>query len=229
MFDPQQLLNQLLGAGGSGGGAGDAGALGDVLGQLGLGGRSGAGGLGDVLGRLGLGGRGGAGGAAALAGLAYKAWQDWQAGRPASAAAMPAQAGPPALPPAGNAFDLSAHKAGDGHDPHLAIVRAMIAAAKADGRIDADEQKAVFDRIGKLGLDPEAKAFLKAEIAKPLDPGEIAALAASPEQGAQIWLASRLTIRPDDPRERAYLKQLAARLSLAPDLLAHLERQATAA
>jgi uncharacterized membrane protein YebE (DUF533 family) len=171
----------------------------------------------------------GAGGAAALAGLAYKAWQDWRAGRPATAAAIPADAGAPARPPAGNAFDLSAHKAADGGDPHLAILRAMIAAAKADGRIDAEEQKAVFDRIGKLGLEPEAKAFLKAEIAKPLDPGEIAALAASPEQGAQIWLASRLTIKPDDPRERAYLKQLAARLSLAPDLLAHLERQAAAA
>lgn len=170
----------------------------------------------------------GYGGAAVLGGLAYKAWQDWSAKRaPAPTPVQPAQQ-PIPLPPPRSPFDLETQSAAGGGDARIAVVRAMISAAKADGHIDATEQRALFDRIGQLDLGTEEKAFVMDELAKPLDIAAIAALAATPEQAAEIWLASRLAIDADDPREKAYLDDLAARLKLPEGLAAHLEAQAAA-
>jgi uncharacterized membrane protein YebE (DUF533 family) len=105
----------------------------------------------------------------------------------------------------------------------------MIAAAKADGHIDAAEQKSLFERIENLGLDAEAKAFVFDELSRPADLNAIAALSRGPEQAAELWLVSRLAIDPDDVREKAYLSALGAKLNLPPQLLEHLESQASAA
>jgi len=166
------------------------------------------------------------GGAAVLGGLAYKAWQNWQQNKqPASAQ------GSPGVPPApqDSAFDPAAGSASDGTPFALAVVRAMIAAAKADGHIDAAEQQSLFQRIEALGLDAEAKAFVFDELSRPSDLAVIAALPRNQEQAAELWLASRLAIDPDDAREKAYLTALGAKLDLPAPLLAHLEGQATAA
>ncbi|WP_255448365.1 tellurite resistance TerB family protein [Telmatospirillum sp. J64-1] len=168
---------------------------------------------------------------AMLGGLAYKAWQEWSAQRSPQQAAQ--QGGQQAMqvpqPPAGSAFDMNqAQPAADGRDARIAIVQAMIAAAKADGHIDATEQRELFDRIGQLQLDSEEKAFIMDELAKPLNVDEIAGLAANREQAAEIWLASRLAIDPDDPREQAYLQELATKMNLPQDLVAHLDAQAAA-
>jgi uncharacterized membrane protein YebE (DUF533 family) len=52
---------------------------------------------------------------------------------------------------------------------------------------------------------------------------------ATPEQAAEIYLASRLTVDPDQPAEREYLDTLALRLQLPAELRAHLEQQAASA
>ena len=106
---------------------------------------------------------------------------------------------------------------------------AMIAAANADGHIDSEEQRLIFDRVGDLPLDPEDKAFVFDALAKPPSLQEIADLAQGPEQATELYLASRLAIDPDHPMERAYLEALGSRLSLPADLVAHLESQAAAA
>lgn len=229
MIDPKKLFEDFLGGGankpgGSGTGKGGSGWS-DNLGTLATG-ALGGGVIGLLLGSKGVRKFGGTalgyGGAALLGGLAYKAWQDWSAKRAPTPA--PVEQGP-TLPPR-SPFDLETQSAAGGGDARVAVVRAMIAAAKADGHIDAAEQRALFDRIGQLGLATEEKAFIMDELAKPLDVAAVAALAATPEQAAEIWLASRLAIDPDDPREKAYLDDLAARLKLPEGLAAHLEAQA---
>lgn len=167
------------------------------------------------------------GGAAVLGGLAYKAWQNYQGNK--QPAAQPAARAEVLPPPADSPFDATATVAADGNPFALALVRAMIAAAKADGHIDAAEQKHLFERIGNLGLDAEAKAFVFDELSRPADLDAIAALPRGPEQAAEIWLVSRLAIDPDDAREKAYLSALGAKLNLPQPLLAHLESQAQAA
>lgn len=167
------------------------------------------------------------GGAAVLGGLAYKAWQNWQQNKQAGAPGIaPAEIAPA---PRDSAFDPTSGSAADGSPFALAIVRAMIAAAKADGHIDAAEQRSLFERIETLGLDAEAKAFVFDELGRPADLDAIAALPRSQEQAAEIWLASRLAIDPDDVREKAYLSALGAKLNLPQPLIAHLEGQVHAA
>ena len=51
----------------------------------------------------------------------------------------------------------------------LTLVRAMIAAAKADGHIDDEERKKIADRLALAGIGAEAEQFLMAELEKPLD------------------------------------------------------------
>lgn len=163
------------------------------------------------------------GGAAVLGALASQAWRNWQAGRaPATApVAAPPEAEPRFLP--------SAAPAADGTPFELALLRAMIAAARADGHVDAAERARIFDQVEKAGLDAEAKAFVFDQLDRPIGLGELAAAAATAEQAAELYLAARLAIDPDTAEERAFLEALAHRLRLPSGLAAHLDRQAEAA
>ncbi len=85
---------------------------------------------------------------AALGGLAYSAWQNHQNSRPA----VPAPSSPNAfIPPAA---DVDAQE-----QLGKTLVRAMISAAKADGRIDADEKEAIFTRLEAMPLSLEKKGL----------------------------------------------------------------------
>jgi uncharacterized membrane protein YebE (DUF533 family) len=167
----------------------------------------------------------GYGGAAVLGGLAYKAWQNYQDNKQPAAT----DTAPVLPPPTDSPFNVTATLAADGKPFALALVRAMIAAAKADGHIDAAEQKSLFERIETLRLDADSKAFVFDELSRPTDLNAIAALPRGPEQAAEVWLVSRLAIDPDDVREKAYLSALGAKLNLPPQLLEHLESQANPA
>ena len=101
----------------------------------------------------------------------------------------------------------------------------MIAAARADGRLDAQESQVIFRRIESLGMDPENQALLVAEMDRPVDMDAIVNSADSPEVAAEIYLASRLAIDVDTAAEKSYLAMLAARLNLPPELVTELNRQ----
>ena len=105
----------------------------------------------------------------------------------------------------------------------------MIAAAKADGQVDADEQKHIFERFNTLPLDQNDKAFVFDELSAPMGFNRVVADAKTPEIAAELYAASLVAIDADTPAEKAYLQMLAARLNLPPDLLAHLHAAAGAA
>lgn len=223
-------LGGLLSGRSSGGVAGGAGGIGDMLGGL-AGGGFGKGAMVGGLAGLLLGGKkprklaGSAltyGGLAVAGALAYKAWQDWQAGQAPGASAAQTAAGQDPLPPPPADTPFSPATAESEQRMGLALVRAMIAAAKADGHIDAEEQKRIFGQIEQADLDGEAKAFVLDELARPLDIDAVAAAATSPEEAAEIYAASLMAIDPDDPAERGYLAMLAGRLKLDPALVEHL-------
>jgi uncharacterized membrane protein YebE (DUF533 family) len=159
------------------------------------------------------------GGMAVIGGLAYKAWRDHQQGKPAQVTAEPSPEPLPA-PPADTAF--TPDDAVDEENLARGLLRAMIAAAKADGHIDADEQRRIFDQVGGMGLDNDDKAFVFEELSKPLDVEAVAEAATTPERAAEIYAASLLAIDADGPAEKGYLGMLAARLRLPDDLVAHL-------
>jgi uncharacterized membrane protein YebE (DUF533 family) len=232
MIDPKQLLEQVLG-GNAVGGMRNAGQLAKdrlnrASGAEGFAGGAVAGGLlGLLLGskkmRRMAGGALGYGGAAVLGALAHRAYQNYQAGKSleASAPVTPAQIEqvPAAQLP-------HATPAATGGPFELVLIEAMVGAAKADGHVDAEEQRRLFTEVERAGLDAESKAYVFDLLAKPADLTSLSAKVASPEQASELYLASRLAIDPDEPAERAYLDALAARLQLPADLRAHLEKQA---
>lgn len=235
MFNAKSLLDSVIGqvtqaTGGTSGaqGAGDLGQKAKELwgGQSTLGKGAIAGGLMGILmtkgGRKMLGSGVKVGGAALIGGLAYKAYQDWQAGK-----AVTAEPGPMALPqPEGTRFLPS--DAAQANDLSARLLQAMVAAAKADGHVTAEERARINGQLSVLGLETEAAALIAAELDAPLDAGRIAALARNEEEAAEIYAASLLTVDSEGAAEKGYLAMLAARLKLDPGLVAHLHANAQA-
>jgi len=240
-MNTSDLLEQLLRAGqgsqaqqGSGGMSSQdgLGGLGGLLGGLlgGGGATGGGGGLGGLLGGL-LGGGGGgsasgytqgrsSGGTnyAALASLgmmAFQAYQSWQR----SQAAAPQQA-------VRTVDQLSGPEA---EDHSHAILRALIAAAKADGRIDKQEEQLIYAEIKRHTNDPQLQQWLDEEVSKPLDAAEVAQSAQDPAMAAEMYLASVMLVDDQQDAERAYLDELAGALQIDPTLQVHLEQQAKGA
>ncbi|WP_426206567.1 tellurite resistance TerB family protein [Pseudomonas sp. TWP3-1] len=214
------LLGGLLGGGSAAGGGSSAGS-----------GLGGLGGLGGLLGGLLGGGAGGLGGAlgggtqrrsggtnyAALASLGMMAYQAYQAWQRSQASAAPQQVPQTADLLAGPQVEEHSH----------AVLRALIAAAKADGRIDDSEKHLISSEIGRHTDDPQLQQWLDAEVAKPLDPAEVAQAAHNdPAVAAEMYLASVMLVDDQQDAERNYLDELAAALQIDPELQVHLEQQA---
>ncbi|MCV6627746.1 MAG: tellurite resistance TerB family protein [Cellvibrionaceae bacterium] len=164
------------------------------------------------------------GGLALLAGVAYKAYNNYQQNK----STPHGQAEPElTLAPADSNFALEDQT---GSKPFATtLVSAMIAAAKADGQIDGAEQQAIFGKIQELELGAEEKAFLFDQLNQPMNIDGLVAAASSREQAVEIYLASLMAIEVDTPAEQAYLSMLAARLNLEPELVAEIHNSLTAA
>jgi len=202
MFDAKRLFDQFLG-GQDGKGPGEfmkgagGGALAGGLAAILLGTKTGRNIGGEAL-KL--------GGMAAVGALAYKAYNDWQAGKQAPAADAAAPRSVPMLPaPSGTPFNPSSESGQQNLARHL--LRAMIAAAKADGHVDAQEQARIFAEMDKLPLGADDKAFVMDELRAKLDIDAVAGAAATPEEAAEIYTASprdfpeRLPKHPEYPSE----------------------------
>jgi uncharacterized membrane protein YebE (DUF533 family) len=210
------LLGSVLGGGaGARGGAGSGlgGVLGSVLGSL-ANNRSAAGGLGALAGAILGGGRGatrgavGGGGLALLASLAFAALQ--KAGQQ------------PQVPKALLDEDTPLHQA-QVEAQAQTIVRAMINAAKADGRIDETEISKIIGKLDDDGLTEAEKNFFLTEANKPMDlQGIIDEAAGSQELAAEVYAASLLAIEVDTPAEQQYMAQLANGLALPQEAVAHI-------
>jgi uncharacterized membrane protein YebE (DUF533 family) len=228
MFDAKKLLDQFLGSQ-MPGGSGSIGQKGNDLMGLAKNNPLKTGALAAVLlgtktGRS-LGGSAlKLGGLAVIAGLGYQAYKNYQAGQKPE----PTQSLPELLPPPKES-PFSTEPQAVSNDFALSLVRAMIAAAKADGHIDADERSRIMDKVHLSGLGSEAEAFIEAELAKPIDLDTLVASAKTEEQKVEIYTASRLTIEPDTRTERGYLDMLAGRLGLPDALVDHIEATVAAA
>ncbi len=224
-----------------GGGGGKAAILGGLA-SLVLGGRRGHGGFGSGFGApgmgSGMGSTGRLGGLALVATLAYQAYQSWQAnqGQPTRGhdASAPVRAGG-FIPSADEAARMlggtrfAPASPAEEQDRARALLIAMITAAKADGHVDADEQRRIFGEMDRHALDADDKAFLMDALRAPVDVQAVARLARSPEQASEIYAASLMAVTIDTPQERAYLDHLARQLGLDPGFARHIEATLTAA
>ena len=159
------------------------------------------------------------GGLAAVAGIAYKAYQNYQAGKEPEQAAKDGQLLPP---PSDTSFHPAQAPQGEGEFA-LSLVRAMIAAARADGHIDDAERGKIADKLKLAGIGEEAENFLMQELEAPVDLDALVAAAHTDAQKIELYTASRLTIEPKTRAERGYLDMLAGRLRLPDALIDHIE------
>jgi uncharacterized membrane protein YebE (DUF533 family) len=159
------------------------------------------------------------GGLAMIGGLAYKAYQNYQQGRPVPSTAPTTQPQNLLLAPPGSGFEphaLSDQRAG-------LLIRTMIAAAAADGRIDAAERQRILDALRKTAPSLEAQRFLIEAVQRPPSPADLASEVSSPEQAAEVYTAARIAVDVDSEEEHAFLAALAERLGIDEELAAHVE------
>ena len=158
---------------------------------------------------------------AAIGGIGYKAYQNWMAERNASEQEYE---------------DIAKEAAGKGKlvnfdklEPEQAnersqiLLKAMVAAAKADGHVNSKEEAVIKEQIVKLDLGNEVAGILQQEIAKPLDVKEIAALAKDQAMASEIYLVSAVVTDQENTMEREYLDTLARTMELPDALVAQLQ------
>ena len=159
-----------------------------------------------------------AGALALIGGLAYKAYQNYSAGRPLitdrSESFEPA-------PPESGFGDASIS-----NETAMACIRAMIAAAAADGRLDASEQHRIVGSLKDQGLDASAEEFLANELNNPSSIDRIVAGSRSEQEDIQLYTAARVAIEVDTRAEKQFLGELANELQLPDDLVAHINASA---
>ena len=162
------------------------------------------------------------GGLALIGGLAYKAYQNYQQGQPPlTGRRAPAQQALAAAPE-GSGFEAGAIT----NETATRYIRAMIAAAAADGRIDAQEQDKILGGLKQAGLEQAARAFLTREINNPATVEDLAAGISSQQEAVQVYTAARIAIGLDTEEEHAFLEELAGALDLDANLVDQVDAAA---
>ncbi|MGI9316297.1 MAG: DUF533 domain-containing protein [bacterium] len=236
-------LGDLLGSvlkGAQGGNQSGGGGLGDVLGSVLGGGKSGGGGLGDVLGSvLGGGSQGGQQGAQQGGGLGdilggvlggKPQGPSGNAGADLSDligaalnqfghAEQAAQRGEPE--PSFEQFNQGMVHS-EACDQATVMVRAMINAAKADGRVDKEEQQKILGKLGSVTQDEID--FVNNELAESLD---VQGFARSVPNGLenQVYAMSLMAIDLDSQGEAKYLHQLGQAMGIEPQVSNKIHQQ----
>ena len=215
MFNPEQLLGQLLKSGLSGGfGKGRKRKRGgSMLGGMSTGAKA----------QIGMG----------LLGVAIAAYEHYS--QKSSAPSSPSPTPSPGSGAAGTPQSLAPMPrtslgvasgitpAPAGFTDAMLLVQAMVAAAAADGVVDDEEKAQMLRRANEAGFDNETKRFLEAELANPKSLAVIAA-SARPELAPDVYAASCAAITADTDAERAYLDTLAKRLNLSEETRAEVHR-----
>lgn len=211
MFDPQRLLGQLLGDALSGdfGRRKSRGLSFGTKAQLGIG----------------------------ALGLAIAAYEHYARSNPSPAVspssppdrsppsppiAVPVATSPTAPPPPPAAPDLSGLS--EAQADAVLLVRAMIAAAGADGHIDATERARIVARSEAAGFDAATRTFLDAELAIPHDADRIGAMT-RPALTREVYAAAAMSIDLDTDAERRFLHTLAGALGLDEDTRIAIHQQ----
>jgi uncharacterized membrane protein YebE (DUF533 family) len=168
------------------------------------------------------------GGAALLGGLAFKAYSNYRAGKPiipqgVSDMLAGLTRGQTGAPQEASGGFLSAPDASARDGTAMLLLRAMIASAMADGRLDETERARLVEQVEASGLTSEERSYLESLIARPDTPAQLAAAARGPEEAAQVYLAAFVAIDADTPAEMAWLDELASKLQLDPALRRNLE------
>lgn len=105
------------------------------------------------------------------------------------------------------------------------MIRAMIAAAHADGGLDASERSRIQRALNSANLSEEQRTRLRAMVDEPLCLEALAREVRDPAQAARFYAASLAVLDKAPAVSRAYLAYVARRLGLPADQEVRLNRR----
>jgi len=112
-----------------------------------------------------------------------------------------------------DAAEMSDSELDQADDEATLLIRAMVNAAKADGKVDQEEIDNIVGRLGEV--DEQEAAFLKAELSAPLDVAGYCQTVPE-EMAAQAYAFSVMGMRLDTQQEAQFLAAMAQGLNLSP-------------
>ena len=133
-----------------------------------------------------------------------------------------ASSGAPGTPPAAGAPSTGGP---GGAELATRMIQVMVAAAHADGVMDAEEERAVLDRLRGAGLTQEEKMFLLGELHQPKSLEALTAGISDPAVAKTMYMLAAAAIEINTEAERAWLDELARRLRISREVQAFIEEQ----
>lgn len=108
------------------------------------------------------------------------------------------------------------------------LVQALVFAAKSDGHIDADEQRAIDHSLEQLQVGSEAQQWVQQAIEQPLNPDLLAQNINNEDEALEVYYLSCMVIDVDHFMERSYLDTLAQSLKIPADVKQGIEQDVNA-
>ena len=104
----------------------------------------------------------------------------------------------------------------------MLVLEVMIAAAHADGLLDAQERSSILERALQLELSNDDRQRLLAVMERPPSVAQIGSKA-RPEIAADLYAAAVMAITIDTDSERQWLQQLEIAIGLNPGQCRRIE------
>ncbi|MFT7221156.1 MAG: uncharacterized membrane protein YebE (DUF533 family) [Candidatus Azotimanducaceae bacterium] len=154
-----------------------------------------------------------AGGLVAAGGLAWKAYQTYRSDTPTQSEQPPVIARQEFV------------EAIESTESHQIIIKAMIAAAHADGHLTDQEKEKIWKSAIDAGATSSDLALLAEEIAQPWSIADLAANTKTMESRIDVYAVSQLVIDDSCVPGQTYLAQLSEALALPKPLVDALRNQ----
>lgn len=150
---------------------------------------------------------------AGLGALAWNAWQQYQTNRPTLSARDPG------LP-------LQALQGAARERRHMLLLKAMLMALRAEGKMDESGRNALLQHLETLKADDELREWVEAQLAEPVDFENLALEVETLQEAREAYLACLAVIGESPPVERGWLQELSYALGLSRIQVRELERHA---
>ena len=120
----------------------------------------------------------------------------------------------PLPPPLSTSIDTESVDTTEAAQEAVLLIRAMIAAANADGVIDEEERNRILKKVETADLSDQERSFIVKELLSPAGLENIVAQVKSPEMAKMAYTVSLLAIEVDTDAEHTYMNTLARQMNL---------------
>jgi uncharacterized membrane protein YebE (DUF533 family) len=113
----------------------------------------------------------------------------------------------------------------ENEEGQMLLMRAMIAAAYADGHIDEMERQRIFQQVENMELSVQEKAMLFDELRKPLSLQALVQQVPNAQSGIEVYAASASAIDTNQEASQQFLHSLSQQLCIPSELVESIHQQ----